>query len=29
LPDANLAAVFPKIGNFSTSNLGFMQPPAV
>lgn len=28
LPDANMAAVFPKIGNFSSSNLGFMQPPA-
>jgi uncharacterized protein (DUF1501 family) len=28
LPDANLATVFPKIGNFTTSNLGFMQPPA-
>ena len=28
LPDANLATVFPKIGNFPTSNLGFMQPPA-
>jgi len=28
LPDANLASVFPKIGNFTSSNLGFMQPPA-
>lgn len=28
LPDANLAAVFPKIGNFPNTNLGFMQPPA-
>jgi uncharacterized protein (DUF1501 family) len=28
LPDANLASVFPKIGNFASSNLGFMQPPA-
>lgn len=28
LPDANLAAVFPKIGNFANTNLGFMQPPA-
>jgi uncharacterized protein (DUF1501 family) len=28
LPDANLATVFPKIGNFATSDLGFMQPPA-
>ena len=28
LPDANMAGVFPKITNFTTSNLGFMQPPA-
>jgi len=28
LPDTNLGTVFPKIGNFTTSNLGFMQPPA-
>ena len=28
LPDANLAAVFPKITNFTNTNLGFMQPPA-
>jgi uncharacterized protein (DUF1501 family) len=28
LPDANLASVFPKIGNFANTNLGFMQPPA-
>ena len=28
LPDANLSAVFPKIANFPTSNLNFMQPPA-
>ena len=28
LPDANMASVFPKITNFTTSNLGFMQPPA-
>ena len=28
LPDANLAAVFPKIANFANTNLGFMQPPA-
>jgi uncharacterized protein (DUF1501 family) len=28
LPDANLASVFPQIGNFTNSNLGFMQPPA-
>jgi uncharacterized protein (DUF1501 family) len=28
VPDANMSAVFPKIGNFSTANLGFMQPPA-
>lgn len=27
LPDANLAAVFPKIGNFTNTNLGFMQAP--
>lgn len=28
LPDANLASVFPQIGNFANTNLGFMQPPA-
>jgi uncharacterized protein (DUF1501 family) len=28
LPDANLASVFPKITNFTNTNLGFMQPPA-
>jgi uncharacterized protein (DUF1501 family) len=28
LPDANLATVFPKIANFTNTNLGFMQPPA-
>lgn len=28
LPDANLGTVFPKIGNFTNTNLGFMQPPA-
>ncbi len=28
LPDANLVNVFPKIGNFANTNLGFMQPPA-
>ncbi|MEO8574126.1 MAG: DUF1501 domain-containing protein [Pyrinomonadaceae bacterium] len=28
LPDANLVNVFPKIGNFTNTNLGFMQPPA-
>jgi len=28
VPDANLVNVFPKIGNFTTTNLGFMQPPA-
>jgi uncharacterized protein (DUF1501 family) len=28
LPDANLPAVFPKIPNFTNTNLGFMQPPA-
>jgi uncharacterized protein (DUF1501 family) len=28
LPDANLASVFPKIANFTNTNLGFMQPPA-
>jgi uncharacterized protein (DUF1501 family) len=26
LPDANLASVFPKIANFTNTNLGFMQP---
>jgi uncharacterized protein (DUF1501 family) len=28
LPDANLVNVFPKITNFTNTNLGFMQPPA-
>jgi uncharacterized protein (DUF1501 family) len=28
LPDANLINVFPRIGNFANTNLGFMQPPA-
>lgn len=28
LPDADLATVFPKIANFTNTNLGFMQPPA-
>ena len=28
LPDANLPSVFPKIANFTNTNLGFMQPPA-
>lgn len=28
LPDANLPDVFPRIGNFPSTNLGFMQPPA-
>jgi uncharacterized protein (DUF1501 family) len=28
LPEASMTAVFPKLGNFPTSNLGFMQPPA-
>ncbi|HEY8562592.1 MAG TPA: DUF1501 domain-containing protein [Pyrinomonadaceae bacterium] len=28
LPDADLPAVFPKIGNFTNTNLGFMQPAA-
>jgi uncharacterized protein (DUF1501 family) len=28
VPDANMASVFPNIGNFASSNLGFMQPPA-
>jgi uncharacterized protein (DUF1501 family) len=28
VPDANMAAVFPNIANFTTTNLGFMQPPA-
>ena len=28
LPDANLTTVFPKIGNFPNTNLGFMAPPA-
>lgn len=27
LPDANMASVFPKITNFTTSNLGFMGAP--
>jgi uncharacterized protein (DUF1501 family) len=26
LPDADMSAVFPNIGNFSNPNLGFMQP---
>jgi uncharacterized protein (DUF1501 family) len=28
VPAANMATVFPKIGNFTTTDLGFMQPPA-
>ena len=28
VPDADMSTVFPKIGNFSTSNLGFMTSPA-
>ena len=28
LPEANMASVFPKIVNFTNTNLGFMQPPA-
>jgi uncharacterized protein (DUF1501 family) len=28
LPDANLAAVFPNIVNFTYTDMGFMQPPA-
>jgi uncharacterized protein (DUF1501 family) len=28
LPDTDLPTVFPKIGNFTSTNLGFMQPPA-
>ena len=28
LPEANMINVFPKIANFSGTNLGFMQPPA-
>jgi uncharacterized protein (DUF1501 family) len=28
LPDADLPTVFPKIANFTNTNLGFMQPPA-
>jgi uncharacterized protein (DUF1501 family) len=28
LPDADLPTVFPKISNFTSTNLGFMQPPA-
>jgi uncharacterized protein (DUF1501 family) len=28
VPDANLVNVFPKIGNWTNTNLGFMQPPA-
>ena len=26
LPEANMASVFPNIGNFANTNLGFMQP---
>ena len=29
LPEADMATVFPKIANFTNTNLGFMQPPAV
>jgi uncharacterized protein (DUF1501 family) len=29
LPNADLPAVFPKIANFTNTDLGFMQPPAV
>jgi uncharacterized protein (DUF1501 family) len=25
---ANLATIFPNVGRFATSNLGFMQPPS-
>lgn len=28
VPEANLVNVFPKIGNFTDTDLGFMQPPA-
>ncbi len=28
VPDANLTTVFPKLSNFTNTNLGFMQPPA-
>lgn len=28
VPDANMSSVFPNIVNFTTSDLGFMQPPA-
>jgi len=28
LPDASLGSVFPRISNFTNTNLGFMQPPA-
>jgi uncharacterized protein (DUF1501 family) len=28
LPESGMAAVFPKIANFTNTNLGFMQPPA-
>lgn len=28
LPEASMVSVFPKIGNFPNTNLGFMQPPA-
>ena len=28
VPDANMASIFPKIGNFTTTDLAFMQPPA-
>jgi len=27
LPDASLGSVFPRISNFTNTNLGFMQPP--
>ncbi len=28
LPEASMATVFPKIPNFTNTNIGFMQPPA-
>jgi len=28
VPEANLGTVFPKLSNFTNTNLGFMQPPA-
>ena len=28
VPDANMSSIFPKIGNFTTTDLAFMQPPA-